>query len=227
MFGLDYYKKMFPVQEYPHVLVVGTEDEVDDNEEELSTTEVVIVVSTKRPSGRASFARGGQEFEARVVVAIDVPEKKNNDPHFADFDAVRFARHGGGFSEWWTQRRTAKSNDIMTKYKRRLIFADSRREDLFPGAIPKQYFRYVTVYANTRQIDVEKYKHDMHRSIGGQTRASCGCNEGNRYLLILSSAREEEKGVCSALGCRNKEKYTCPRSTCSSRLCGRRTAGEA
>lgn len=81
-----------------------------------------------------------------------------------------------------------------------------------------QWFHYVVVYVRVGTDDVDEFKMDIHRSIGGQVSVFCPCS-GKCNPLIISGRRKEDQRVCMNCGCQRPEKYTCCRVGCATRIC--------
>lgn len=203
----EVFNSLFNDSEYPNIKVLS------DLSQDVNITQdrVLIVVSDVPPVSSAhvdicdSESRETARYEARSVVVVSDDEKTSG------YSGVRYCRHGDGHKRWWFQG----------KHSRVMVQSDhSDDEDVFP---PIDNYtsetRFVTVYVRDIEIDVERYRIDLHKSVGGQDMLFCGC-EGSRYSnpLILTGACHGEKKVCSCSGCTKKEKYICQK--CKLCLCG-------
>ena len=71
-FSFEHLKYILPSDQYSNLKIVE-----DLNEEtDLRDIEVVIVVNDKQPVGKSEFSTGKEQFEARTVVALSIPDKK-------------------------------------------------------------------------------------------------------------------------------------------------------
>ena len=84
--------------------------------------------------------------------------------------------------------------------------------------ITEHWFHYVVVYVRVGTDDVDEFKMDIHRSIGGQVAVFCPCS-GKCNPLVVTGRRKEDLRVCMNCGCQRPEKYTCSRVGCATRIC--------
>lgn len=200
----DILTRLFPSAAYPHIKVCSAQnDDID-----ASNDHVFIVVTDLPPSGCAhrvvedEVSGSKVTYEARSVVGVT-----GNDVRGA-YSGVRYCRHGGGYGRWWHQGKKCR---VMVQLDHNCA-ADS-----FPS-MEHHCVKFVTVYARITEVNVERYKLDMHISVGGQERIFCGC-DGTRETtpLILTGENDRDKKPCSCPGCKRKEKYVCQK--CGLRLC--------
>ena len=68
------------------------------------------------------------------------------------------------------------------------------------------------------KINVDRYKLDIFKSLGGQDRIFCGCDDSVELNpFIITGRRNGERKHCSCFECNKSEKYIC--SKCEFRLC--------
>jgi len=128
------------------------------------------------------------------------------------FDSVLYSRWGGGFSKWWCQHRCAGARNIMLQSD-----AGNEGDDALPK-LPDESFYYVVLYSRLVEHDVEEFKLDMHRSLGGQCSVFCSCGESKKPL-VLSGIHDNEKRVCMLNNCSKRELYACSTDKCNTRIC--------
>ena len=81
---------------------------------------------------------------------------------------------------------------------------------------PTDPLAYVIVYVRNTTNQLEDRRVDFHRSLGGQARVICSCNQ---YPLIATGRRHESRRVCMTDDCTNRESHVCSNPECTSRLC--------
>ena len=223
-FGKQYLKCIFDNKLFPNVKVVNSLGHL--NYKRLEGKDIVISVTKSKPTGIAQFTFGDEAvarntFEARVILSMTVDLDHYNE-HQHDkpktkwkFSGTRHCRHGGGkhgFRNWWYQERSAKAKNIMTK-----VSTPTDENDSYPNLSSKATF-YVVVFVRQEEIEVEDYKLDLHRSIGGQCTVFCNCN-GRRNPLIVSGMMDQDRRKCMSVSCNKNENYMCPVKDCKTRLC--------
>ena len=220
-FGLAYMESIFPSWEYPNIRVLPNIDLVlnDTAGSYSADLDVFITVSKSRPSGEANFCLDGKKFEAKVVIALDPEDNRGNATYTPNhYSGIRFARHGGGYSNWWMQKRSRsrRFKQMMTQcqcVEHRIPMV----ADPYPEEIPESSFYYVCVFAKDVEPEAEDYRLDMFQSVGAQTSVLCGCMSANP--LIVCGRRKEHRRRCMSTGCNAREKYCCSNYGCRSRLC--------
>ena len=217
MFGRKYFRSVFHRSKFPKLSITGAVANLTSRQ--VEGKDVFIQINKAQPTGNAFVKVGSKpddRFEARVVVAVTI---KTDDFHENEakwkFTGMRLSRHGGGLKGWWKQERSPQSKCIMT----RVACIDEEGADTFP-ALPGDCSFYVVLYARVKQFEVEEYKLDMHRSLGGQCSVFCDCNEAESPLIVAGTM-EQEKRNCTTRGCKRREGYMCPVDGCSTRICGR------
>ena len=223
-FGYEYLKCIFNVKTFPKVKVVKGTGSL--NNDRLEVKDVVISVTKTKPTGSAQFSFGDKTitrntFEARVILSMTV-DMDNYNEHDPDgekmkwkFTGTRHCRHGGGtggFRNWWQQERSSKAKNIMTK-----VITRTDDMDTYPD-LPSHATYYVVVYVRLEELEVENYKLDLHRSVGGQCSVFCNCN-GSENPLIISGMMDQERRNCISQSCKKRENYMCPIKNCKTRLC--------
>jgi len=223
-FGIKYLKSIFRVRMFPKVKVVMGTGGL--NYQDLEGKDVVISVTETKPTGSAHFSYGDETitrntFEARVILSMTV-ELDDFHEHQDDeaktnwkFTGTRHSRHGGGkrgFRNWWQQERSPKAKNIMTK-----VNTPTDDNDTYPH-LPSRATYYVVVYVRLEEVEVENYKLDLHRSVGGQCTVFCNCN-GRQNPLIVSGMMDQERRKCMSQSCKKCENYMCPVKDCKTRLC--------
>jgi hypothetical protein len=208
-FSFEHLKSILPVEQYPKLKIV------DELNEETVTEDVnvLVVVTDKQPIGRSEFSKGKEQFEARTVVALYIPDEKPCKCN--KFSAKILARHGDGFDLWWEQNRgDQRYHTVMTQVDSSLHLCHE-----FPKT-PSNCFQYVTVYVRRKKLDAYNYKLDMHKSLGGQCQVFCDCKKdiGDNPLIVCGKS-DKERRLCMRLGCKEKEYYQCADDSCSSRIC--------
>jgi hypothetical protein len=84
------------------------------------------------------------------------------------------------------------------------------------GSLPAfdgEWTGWLLVYVLKEQLDVNRYKDEIFKSLGGQDRLFCGGDgtvELNPYMI--SGKPQKERITCCAKNCKQKEKYICNRS---------------
>lgn len=219
-FNLEYMSNLFPQSEYPNVRVCSDIEEVWQDNTGMYTADqdVFITVGKTMPDGNAHFYLGGMKYEARVVTAIDVEEGDRHRLTPNHYLGTRFARHGGGYSEWWKQSRGRdhKSKQMMKQH----VQARGRTsvlDDPYPQDLPDSCFYYVCVFVKDVQPVAEEYRLDMFRSIGAQCNVFCGCMNANP--LIVCGRKKDRRRRCMIVGCKTREKYGCSNYGCRTRVC--------
>ena len=219
--SLGYFKSLFPEDDFPNVSFHSrTRDFLESRDaDRRKNTDVVVVVTDTCPdySTEATFSVGndGPIFEARVVMSISADTSGEDTSCASKFSAIRYARHGGGFSQWWVQERDGtKHKSFMRQYvhQKDKIYGS----DPFPK-LPKKAFCYIVVYVNAKQSELEKYRLDMYRSVGTQGDVFCNCTNDNP--LIVCGKSPDEKRCCMMDKCNKVETYTCGRLGCTTRIC--------
>ena len=148
------------------------------------------------------------------MVAVMVNTKDRDDESIQwKFQAVHYSRWGDGYNKWWCHRRKKGSRDVMVKS----TFGGGDG-DAFP-TMPSKAFEYVVVYTRVGDVEVENFKLDMHRSLGGQCSLFCDCQDGCKQPLIMSGMIEQERRDCMSTNCKKRELYMCSRAGCNTRVC--------
>ena len=214
LFGCPVFRDLFPPGEYPSVSVVESLN--DPNLGNVNSKDIVILISDQRPNGCATIEIGSEKFEARVLLGVAADKTERH-----KFSGTRFARHGAGYKNWWSQDRSGKFRDrcfkqIMTQHTRSLL--ENEQFDEYP-ILPSGMFRYVTVFVKVKEFQVEAHKLDMMKSLGIQCSLLCGCRSGEENPLIIGGIRKDSKRECMTPGCDKLETYMCPASKCRSRVC--------
>jgi len=222
MFGHSLFEELFSKAEYPKIAIAKKRDQLKLRAR--IGTEVIILVTKDEPRGPAFFVSNEKKFEARVVIGIaadkDTSHKESNQGRF---EACRFVRHGGGFTNWWQQDRNRNSKMVM----KQAPSIDDSLVDNFPVITlkddegEKEYFRrYLVVYVLVSpDTNVEEYKLDLLTSFGGQRKVTCGCERSETNPVIITGVRKEERRQCMEKNCSKPEKYICPKVGCETRLC--------
>ena len=218
-FGMQYFRSLFPPEEFPKLVFASSVNELLSSEVDVSMKDIIIIVGPNCPEGKTDIECGPAsmtKFESRSVMALDgeiPPIRTVGREVFGSwmFAARRYARHGGNLRNWYVEDRT-KSNGparFMTKH------TSHCDENDFP-LLPRGCFRYVTLYVKSTVKQVEDYKLELHRSLGGQCKIFCSCSNSP---LIITGTRRSEKRKCMLDGCDNWEKYICSQCFCQTRLC--------
>ena len=153
-------------------------------------------------------------YEARVIVSL----KKENNKSLQNYSGERYARHGGGFRNWWKQKRDEKimvqccpfqgvDNCHMRGVQPTHQYDDT--EDKFPEEIDKSSDMFVIVYVKCLEVNVEEYRMDMHASLGGQCCLFCLCDNSKKEPFLPTNLRQKDRSRCSVVGCNRKEAYKC------------------
>ena len=218
-FGMQYFRSLFPSEEFPKLVIASSLNELLSSEINLSTKDIIIIVGSECPEGKTSIECGPAsmtKFEARFVMSLNgetPPVRTTGSEEFGSwiFSAQHYARHGGNISNWYVQDRTKAKGpaSFMTKH------TSLSDENDFP-LLQHGCFRYVTLYVTTNVKQVEDYKLELHRSLGGQCKIFCSCSNSP---LIITGTRRSEKRKCMLDGCDKYEKYICSQSFCQTRLC--------
>ena len=198
-FSSQYMKCLFPSTDFPKLSIHSSGAEMEQTMEQNDSKEIHIVVSDSLPNS-ACLTVNNKTYKAKVVMGITAGGEGSPDRP-SKFRVDRFARHGGGFNEWWYQDRTNgnQSRQIMTQY---MFPPDMQRNldnSLFPSepclgnsvGLPRNCFCFVTVFVKLGQSRADEFKIAMHRSVGGQTVVFCDCCENNS--LIVTGRRKENK----------------------------------
>jgi len=216
-FDLEYMKNLFVETEYPTVSVCSDISEVvREDGRYTDEKQVFITVGKRGPEGEASFKLGPQTFEARVVISLEIEDGERDSLTPNHYIGRRFARHGGGFNEWWEQKRSRrkKTKQMMKQY----VQAQSSLmvKDPFP-VLPPSSFYYVCVYVKNVQPQANDFRLDMFRSVGAQCAVFCSCMKINP--LILCGRKKANRRRCMRDGCESHEKYSCSNFGCNTRVC--------
>jgi hypothetical protein len=156
-------------------------------------------------SMRARYSVLSSEYEARCVVSYR--RAVRND--LLSYELNHYARHSGNH-KWWFQ---SEKHHVMVQ-------SDHISDD---GSLPPfdgEWTGWLLVYVLNEQVDVDRYKVEIFKSLGGQDRLFCGCDgtvELNPYMV--SGKPQKERVKCCAKNCNQKEKYVCNR--CDVKICGR------
>ena len=153
----------------------------------------------------------GNSFELRSIVLLkqDIPSYP---PNGSRFEAIRYIRHGGHYSSWWRQERSDK---VVTQCNHNVV--ESLINDAqYNESDPPYFYQHVLVYIKTTTPDVDQWRLQMFKSLGGKIFVQCQCNQ---FPLIPTNIRPEKKEKCFKLGCRRKEYYVCTNLDCPVRLC--------
>ena len=195
----------FSQHHYPRICISNgvfpaPENIRDDND-------IVIVVSSSRPTCHGFERSGDRGFEARTIIAIKECVEKRH-----EFEAVRYSRHGGGYSEWWVQQRM---EGIMKRYDMESLTEDC--EDHLPY-LPEDQSFYVVVYVDSKQKVVRDYEDMLRNSIVGNDFLHCACDMKESPVPFVATHRyAKERQTCSLKSCRKKEKYVC--QSCGYKVC--------
>ena len=219
-FNIEYFQNLFPEHDYPNLSVVGSVQDIVSSPFSLSDKKIFIVVSDEVPVGNASFElpsscgyfAGTDKYEARSVMALSPLSGDDR-----KFSAVRMARHGNGFCNWWKQERRNNCKQLMKHYVKPSRTGADDVEDLLPK-LPLDAAFCVTVYVRKNIKLSDSYRYDLYKSLGMQCQVSCDC-DGGVTPLIVSGRKKEQKRDCVTPGCAGKEHHTCPRPGCRTQIC--------
>ena len=220
--SLDYFKALFPECDFPTVSFHAMINDFIEtgSAEQRKNKDVVVVVTDSCPDSNTeatfTLADNGSKYEARVVMSITADTSGNETCSSSKFSAIRYARHGGGFSQWWVQERDGtKHKPFMRQY----VHGKDKNHcttDPLPK-LPRKAFRYIIVYVKVKEFEAEKYRLDMYRSVGTQCDVFCNCT--NENPLIVCGTSPENKRCCMMDKCTKVEMYTCGRLGCTTRVC--------
>lgn len=213
MFGPRYFKSLFREEMFPKVHVVSSVANLAPDQ--LTGKDVLVVVSKEKPHGSGSISVSGVKFEAKVALSVSTKAGSSSKPDHWTFDAVLYCRWGGGYSNWWCQHRCPGAKAIMLQSAP----LSATCEDPLP-CLPDDSFYYVVVYCRDLQVEVEDYKLDVHRSLGGQCSVFCTCRDYDQPL-IMSGIHDKQRRVCMSNNCERPELYCCSRNGCKTRICER------
>ena len=169
--------------------------------------DVVIVVRKTIDDKGVNFAsipmnsNTPMRYEARVIISL----KKENNKSLQNYFGERYARHGGGYINWWKQKRDEKIMVQCCPFQ----CGDDVTEDKFPEEIDKSSDMFVVVYVKCLEVNVEEYRMDMHSSLGGQCCLFCLCDNSKKEPFLPTNLRRKDRTLCSVEGCNRKEAYTC------------------
>jgi len=220
--SLDYFRSLFPEYDFPTVSFhsqISDFIELEDLEKRKKK-DVVVIVSDKCPGNNTeanfSIADDHSCYEARVIMSIAADTSGEDTCGPSKFSAIRYARHGQGFSQWWVQKRDGtKHKPFMRQYVHKKD-DNCHGTDPFP-LLPNNAFCYIVVYVKVKQFEAEKYRLDLYRSVGTQCDVFCNCTIENP--LIICGTSRDKKRCCMMDKCTQIEMYTCGRLGCTTRIC--------
>jgi hypothetical protein len=216
LFSIEYWMKLFPTESYPSILVRSPSEIDSISMEDVNSVNIIISVKCERTLDNCLFPMENQDrisvdgidFEARVILAINTEAEGNKQ---GTFSATRYMRHGSPvFLSWWKQERGNDSNEISTKCLSSPYFEMATNSQLG--------FAFVILYVRLKESNhTEEYMLPFHRSIGGQDKAFCQCND----LPLISTGRrgKKNKRKCMTVGCSGLERYICSSFQCNTRIC--------
>ena len=199
--SLDVFENLFPERDYPSVRVCADWPETPLPRQD----KIIMVLCDDISSMRARYSVLSSEYEARCVVSYR--RQVQNDS--LSYELTHYARHSGNH-KWWFQ---SHKHHVMVQ-------SDHISDD---GTLPPfdgEWTGRLLVYVLNEQVDVDRYKVEIFKSLGGQDRLFCGCDgtvELNPYMV--SGRRQKEREKCCAKNCNQREKYVCHK--CDVKICGR------
>ena len=149
----------------------------------IASKKILIVVGSETPTEGRHIINGA-DFELRVICLVRAKEKGERR---SKFDAVRYMRHGGGFSEWQKQERT----DTIVTHS---MAGDDLYHEL-EYALDDCYFgQCVSVYVRRDDVCVDSWRSQLFESMGGKSHVRCQCCQ---FPLIPSHRHKADKRKCN------------------------------
>ena len=220
----DSMHRLFQEDDYSSSVVIIDYDYVEEatleNINDVENKKAIIIAGIDEPT-EEYININDIEFELRVIC---IARAKNKGRTASTYEAIRYMRHGHGFSSWWKQER---NDDIVTQYH--------KDEELLYHIHVNNidcYFKFnVCVYIRKETKNVDKWRTTFFESMGGKSHVRCNCHA---FPLIPSHRKKLNKKRCNAKlyvcedgnqrqiqqeECQRKESYICSDVNCSIRIC--------
>ena len=144
---------------------------------------------------------------------LRVPDEGNSKDG-SKYDAVRFMRHGGpAYSKFWQQQRSESITSQCDFDPLQMVLDWSREED----AADSYRFQYhCMVYVKVEALNVDKWRLDILRTMGGKTHVQCTCNN---FPLLIQPHQKDKEIRKKCVKCQRPEYVACCNEECRLRLC--------
>ena len=220
----DFMRKFFCPVTYPSISVYESVLDIPAQSRMLRRN-TIIITSSGLPLafGRHPFVddplydkiqlQDGTLFELRSIALLRVPDEGNcNDG--SKYEAVRFMRHGGpAYSKFWQQQRSQSITSQCDFDPLQMVLDWSREED----ADDSYRFQYHSmVYVKVEAFNVDKFRLDILRTMGGKTHVQCTCNN---FPLLIQPHQKDKEIRKKCVKCNRFEYVACCNEECRLRLC--------
>ena len=129
--------------------------------------------------------------------------KKQKVSQVDNWSGVVYRRHGGSiFSGWWKSERSSAGRQAM------------RVDEL--DEVWKTFGVFdILVYVKCKVVNLEEYRRDYLKYIGGQNRAVCGMHD----VPLITSKSRAQMACCGKPFCHKESRFNCPAVNCVVAIC--------
>jgi predicted GIY-YIG superfamily endonuclease len=216
---------LFHPRDYATSLAVITsiDDAINPAHAVTFANKKIIIVVGEEPPSVGSQKIAGAEFELQVVCIVKADNRRSP----SKYDAIRYMRHGRGFSSFWKQER---KDYIVTQ----CIDGEDIFHELQDYSIDDDvYFHQcVCVYVRVDDTDIDVWRSKFFESMGGKSHVECLCCH---FPLIPSNKTRTSKSKCNMQhflrdgtqhqnpysGCKKPESFMCSNIRCRTSVCSR------
>ena len=220
----DFIRKLFCPATYPSISVFESVLDIPA-QSRLLRRNTIIITSSGLP---LAFGRhpcvddplydkiqlqDGTLFELRSIALLRVSDAgRSNDG--SKYEAVRYMRHGGpAYSKFWQQQRSESITSQCVFDPLKMILDMSKEED---AADSYRLQHHCMVYVKVEAFNVDKFRLDILRTMGGKTHVQCTCNN---FPLLVQPHQKDKAIRKKCVKCNRFEYVACCNNECRLRLC--------
>ena len=178
---IDSIHRLFQQDDYSSCVVIvhDVEETTLNNIDNLQNKKVMIVAGIDIPMEEYINVENAI-FELRVISIVRA-KRKGRTP--STYEAIRYMRHGKGFSSWWKQER---NDGITTQYHKE----EQLLHHLHQNNVNCYFKLNVCIYVKNEEKNIDKWRTRFFESMGGKSHIRCNCHE---FPLVPSHKTKFDK----------------------------------